>query len=324
MVVVSLLAELIRVNFQDIQKHPVTAFLQNCSITVIRGEDAEIVLNRNLTIDINQYPDNARIESLLCDSTGRISDRFIHANIDEQIILIHNAKMGDQTRQRLLAGVSWDESVDILNADSVLSHITITGNDSSILLRKLGVNPEELKTGEWLNFNDALIASNESSSGIPVVDILLRSESKQDLLEQMVEHGCVIGNESQWDTFRIRNGIIGTGEFAGSYIPYDLGLHHLVDLTKGCYPGQEIHARMDSRNAQSRRLIRIQSEQALTTGDYRNTDIGRITLTSVGHLDSMSYAFALMSNKHESPDDFHLIREGVSINVFIFQDPADL
>jgi len=322
-VVVSLLAELIRVIYTDNQKHPVTAFLQNCSITVIRGEDAEIVLNRNLTIDINQYPDNARIESLLCDSTGRISDRFIHANIDEQIILIHNAKMGDQTRQRLLAGVSWDESVDILNADSVLSHITITGNDSSILLRKLGVNPEELKTGEWLNFNDALIATNESSSEIPVFDILLRSESKEDLLEQMVEHGCVIGNESQWDTFRIQNGIIGTGEFTGSYIPYDLGLHHLVDLTKGCYPGQEIHARMESRNARSRRLIRIQSEQALTTGDYRNTDIGRITLTSVGHLDSMSYAFALMSNKHELPDNFHLIREGVSINVFIFQDPAD-
>jgi hypothetical protein len=37
----------------------------------------------------------------------------------------------------------------------------------------------------------------------------------------------------------------------------------------------------------------------------------------------MSYAFALMSNKHELPDDFHLIREGVSIKVFIFQDPAD-
>jgi hypothetical protein len=81
---------------------------------------------------------------------------------------------------------------------------------------------------------------------------------------------------------------------------------------------------MESRNAQSRRLIRIESEQALTTGDYRNTDIGRITLTSVGDLDSMSYAFALMSNKHELPDDFDLIREGVSIKVFIFQDPADL
>ena len=40
-------------------------------------------------------------------------------------------------------------------------------------------------------------------------------------------------------------------------MPHHIGLLEYVRLDNGCYPGQEIHARMDSRNPSSKKLIRI-------------------------------------------------------------------
>ena len=43
----------------------------------------------------------------------------------------------------------------------------------------------------------------------------------------------------------------------GNHLPHHIGLLEYVRLDNGCYPGQEIHARMDARNPSSKKLIRI-------------------------------------------------------------------
>ena len=40
----------------------------------------------------------------------------------------------------------------------------------------------------------------------------------------------------------------------------------LVSVDKGCYPGQEIHARMDSRGKSTKQLLEIKSETKLEVG----------------------------------------------------------
>lgn len=46
----------------------------------------------------------------------------------------------------------------------------------------------------------------------------------------------------------------------GRYLPHHIGLSDYVRLDNGCYPGQEIHARMDSRNPNKKKMIWIEAE----------------------------------------------------------------
>ena len=73
-------------------------------------------------------------------------------------------------------------------------------------------------------------------------------------------------------------------ELGDEYIPLEAGLWADVSFTKGCYTGQEIIARMESRHKLAKQLagLRFESEVVLPTTLFSDGhDIG--TVTSVVH-----------------------------------------
>ena len=95
-------------------------------------------------------------------------------------------------------------------------------------------------------------------------------------------------NENVFDAMRIESLVPRLRhELTGDYIPLETGLWDDVSFNKGCYTGQEIIARLESRGKVAKKLVRfdIESGDALPVG----TDIladgksaGTIT-TSVGN-----------------------------------------
>ena len=67
----------------------------------------------------------------------------------------------------------------------------------------------------------------------------------------------------------------------------------LISLDKGCYPGQEIHARMDSRGKSSRQMLMIKSETKLEVGKILIDDVGRIFVTSSATNGEISLSLAI-------------------------------
>ena len=76
--------------------------------------------------------------------------------------------------------------------------------------------------------------------------------------KRCVAHGLTIPAGSlTYNVLRIRAGRPGVGhELSTDYIPLELGLWDEVSFTKGCYTGQEIIARMESRGGWRKRLSR--------------------------------------------------------------------
>jgi folate-binding protein YgfZ len=69
---------------------------------------------------------------------------------------------------------------------------------------------------------------------------------------------------------RVRAGWPANGReiVAGETIPASLGVVPVaVSFTKGCYPGQELVERMDSRGSTAPRTLRIIEDSALGVGD---------------------------------------------------------
>jgi folate-binding protein YgfZ len=71
------------------------------------------------------------------------------------------------------------------------------------------------------------------------------------------------------DAARIAEGRPGAPEFDERAVPAETGwVDRAVSFTKGCYTGQELVARMDSRVAEPpRRLVRIISDTEIAAGD---------------------------------------------------------
>ena len=73
-----------------------------------------------------------------------------------------------------------------------------------------------------------------------------------------------------------------------------MGLGDLVSNDKGCYPGQEIHARLDSRGRKIKSICRIIGDSPLSLGKQQTPDFGRISITSTGFFDGRAFALALI------------------------------
>ncbi|HJU09198.1 MAG TPA: tRNA-modifying protein YgfZ [Rhodanobacteraceae bacterium] len=94
-------------------------------------------------------------------------------------------------------------------------------------------------------------------------------------------------NEEREREFRlreIRNGWprVPAGS-EGDFLPPALGLEHLgaVSFEKGCYPGQEIAARLHYRGGHKRRLAHVFSPSVVRAGEPLRADTRDIVLQSV-------------------------------------------
>jgi folate-binding protein YgfZ len=88
-----------------------------------------------------------------------------------------------------------------------------------------------------------------------------------------------------YNALRIASGRVGVGrELTTEYIPLELGLWDEVSFSKGCYTGQEILARMESRNKLARVLMRLNLSQFAEGGTplfHQGKQIGEITSSVV-------------------------------------------
>jgi len=85
--------------------------------------------------------------------------------------------------------------------------------------------------------------------------------------------------EKEFDEYRVENMIPMQGkEITPDHHPLACGLGHLVHDSKGCYIGQEILARMRSRNKQGKKLYRIPNpiDDATTVGESNSLTIRRV------------------------------------------------
>ncbi len=105
---------------------------------------------------------------------------------------------------------------------------------------------------------------------------------------------------SLYQDLRIRAGYpAASAEIGEEHIPLEAGLKSAISFTKGCYIGQEIIARMESRGQMARRLVKLESDAVLHAGDALSADgasAGSVTsVTSDGHL-ALAYVRSAHAN----------------------------
>ena len=66
-----------------------------------------------------------REESVLCDLNGRIIGHILHADLGEQILLVHSLDNAKEIRDVLSTGVPWNEDVEVSTGDGAVHRLIV-------------------------------------------------------------------------------------------------------------------------------------------------------------------------------------------------------
>ena len=250
--------------------------------TVVEGRDGLHLLHRLLTRQVDDMQDGDVRHAFLCDGLGRAIDRFTVWRLDDQVLLSSLPGRAVESRAVLMDAVSWKDDVSLTAGDDALSNLMIAGRTARPLLIGLGIDPDDLMVGRSVQYGPAWFTEMQPVVGQPAYHSVIPAGSSDDLVGTLVSHGAVRLDDESWPSLRIKSGILGGGtEVDGTTIPLELAAATDIDLTKGCYPGQEIHARMESRGKLARTIIGFTCADEVRIGDQNIESGGRLRITSL-------------------------------------------
>jgi len=277
-------------------------YIHNCSISVAEGKDCIEHINRLITSNIKSISDLQSIDTLICNANGRITDSLQILRIQEQLLILGNSEVAEDTRKLIVSGIHWNEDVRIMNGDEILSKISIIGYEDDLL----EIIPKEYNriNNNWLNWKENYFKASKHNGKIKI-DVILKTDEIDSFIMENFGPSCNKLVIEKWVDFRISNGILSFDEYKHNFLPSELGLDKFVDLKKGCYPGQEIHARLESREKRRKKILRFSSDKEIQLGKYLSGNGTKINITtSVGNS-----GFLIINN----------LEEEIKINEFILK-----
>ncbi|PCH59422.1 MAG: hypothetical protein COC05_06975 [Gammaproteobacteria bacterium] len=284
--------------------------LGHLGIIEIHGEDSRQFLHGQFTNDVEALAEHSLQLNGYCDPKGRLIGLFYLIRLPDKYLMLIDQAIASNVLKRLqmfvlMAEVEFEISAlhcigfvqhnpkktpDLI-ADAALKPLTVSTNDDSYLLTMLGG-----KTARY-------IAIGNDSQLVQVWNTLSKDN--------------VACNNSVWRLLDIHLGIPSLIEKTqGAFIPQmaNLDLVDGLSFSKGCYPGQEVVARMHHLGKVKRRMYRLHitcEEQPLAgDGIYNaendsNESVGKI-VSAVKIGDSEFEALAILQIKHHIDKDLYL------------------
>lgn len=182
-------------------------------------------------------------------------------------------------------GIPWNEECQISSGDGAIARLVIYGPDSSDILDSIGIDPAGLTSEMWVEFADSMISKIHEGTDFCIYEMLVPVAKTSKLQKNLESHGVEFGSIDSVIAIQAISGILDIAIGTEGKIPFDLGLNNVVDLKKGCYPGQEIHARMESRDAINKTTSTFISKQQLPLGKLQTSSNLKLEVICSKNLD---------------------------------------
>lgn len=238
---------------------------------VLNGRDRLALPQRMSTNDLLSLTPGLGAPTLFTNPNGRIIDRaVIYAREDDALVLTE-AGRGPALRGYIQRNVFFNDDVQVADLEVSTRRFSLHGPNADQIVA--AIDPEaagqsglictQVRLGEY---DVALMRSK------PVVDaqwvLIVPSDSASAVFETLLEIGRAFGlrpaGSLTYNALRIRAGRPAPGrELSSDYIPLEVGLWDEISFQKGCYTGQEIIARMESRGKLAKTIVTVTLDQAL-------------------------------------------------------------
>jgi tRNA-modifying protein YgfZ len=234
----------------------------------MHDRDRAALLNRLSTNNVAALQPGQGRQTVLTTPIGRIIDLLtIHVFADD-LLLVTSPGQQAAVRKHLRKNIFFNDKVKVEPVEE-LGRLLLYGPQAEPLLGTLGAVPAaELYALTPANIDGvALHISRVKPIGGAGFALYAPAAQLATIQAALHKADAVDLDATSLDVLRIEAGYPAFGrELSQDYIPLETGLWEAVCFTKGCYVGQEIIARMESRNRIAKQLrglhLHIAGDQA--------------------------------------------------------------
>ena len=225
----------------------------------LRGRDRAALLHRLSTNDIERLRPGQGARTVLTTPIGRIIDLLTAHALDDALLLVTGPGQGGLVWSHLKKNIFFNDQATLESAGRSHGQLALYGPSAAVLLSELsgmarGELPLDHTTTVELAGGPVLVAARLPIGG-PSFTLYPPAERLEAVRGVLSTAGAMLLDDATLDVLRIEQGYGATGhELGQEYIPLETGLLDAVSFTKGCYVGQEIIARMESRGRLAKQL----------------------------------------------------------------------
>jgi len=227
----------------------------------ITGEHRFEFLNRMSTNQMLNMAEHEGRATVFTNATGRIIQRIIAYNSNNLLQAITEPGQGEFLQQHLQKQIFFNDKVAVsIHADT--HQFALHGPEAEAIMQPFAPDLAPLYSLQTaINGHAVFIARRK-----PLIHshwvIITASANAASVYEAILDAGQNKGLQPAgsltYNTIRIEAGRPAGRELSSDYIPLEVGLWDEISFNKGCYTGQEIIARMESRAQLAKILVHLQ------------------------------------------------------------------
>ena len=256
---------------------------------LISGETRFDLLNRMSTQKVQSMNKGEGTATILTTDIGRIVDRLLLYATGSTIYALTGENNCDAIIRYLMRFVFFQDDFHMQDISQETAVFGVYGPQARQTLAEAGFSDGDLRMQNLrqVQFGDVSAYLHRTD---PILGdgyfVMGEEKDRAALWQRLLDAGLVVAEADAFDYLRIEAGLPRFGrELTGDYIPLEANLWADVSFNKGCYIGQEIIARMESRGKLAKKLVQFTAAAPVEPGSdiqANGKNAGTVTSTAVG------------------------------------------
>lgn len=232
----------------------------------MQGRDRLDLLHRMSTNDMTGMAPNTVRQTVLTNHLGRIVDCVEVLNLPDGALLLTSPDQSGAVRAWLARHVFFQDDVQLRDTTAEMGQLLLLGAGADKVAELLFAGAILPGLQQVVQIGEVLVARMDAG-GRCGFELIGPVAAVNAVRAQAMAAGVLPAPASLLHLLRVEAGAAGAGaEISSVYIPLEVGLWPAVSFSKGCYIGQEIIARMESRGRLAKTLVGLQSKLELVPG----------------------------------------------------------
>lgn len=231
---------------------------------LLRGRDCLELPNRMSTNDLMSLSVGQGAPTIFTNPNARILFRALCLQTDAGLLLISEAGQSAALAAYLRRSIFFGDQVTVEDESAETAQFALHGRTAdrvmAALSAELSAMPLYASAQVDSDFGTLTLARRKPICGdhwLVICSVSKAAELHGWLLQRGKAQGLRPAGSLTYNSLRIRSGRPAGLELSADYIPLEVGLWDEVSFSKGCYTGQEIIARMESRGRLAKTLVRV-------------------------------------------------------------------